>query len=250
MNLLEIISVWGIREPFSTLSHALGAVVALAATIFLVRRAREQGLKGRAVAVYGTTVALALGASALFHYVEVSPSRLELYAKIDHIAIFLVIAGTGTAIYSALTSRWTDQLIAVIWGLTIVAISVVMTEESLGGWKLASIYLAMGWVVSIGLFAVAQLGTWRRLRSFIAGALVFSVGAIVFATEWPVLWVGVMEGHEVFHVLVLIGEAFHFHFVYWYCTCPTAFCDTGSEAVSSESSASGFGSPGHGALST
>lgn len=232
MELLEIISVWGIREPFSTLSHALGAVAALGATIFLVRRARRQGLRGLAVAVYGVTVVLALTASALFHYVEVPPSRLDFYGTIDHVAIFLVIAGTGTAVYSTLESRWADRLVAIIWGLTILAVTAEITVESLGGWKRALIYLAMGWAGSTGLIAVVRLETWRPLRSFIAGAVVFSVGAVVFATDWPVLWPGIIEGHEVFHVLVLLGEAFHFHFVYQYCTCPTAFCRTGPEAVS------------------
>ncbi len=232
MELLEIISLWGIREPFSTLSHALGALLALGATVLLVRRARGQGRAGWATAVYGGTVVLAFSASSLFHYVEGPPGRLDLYGKIDHVAIFLLIAGTGTAIYSALKARWADQLLALAWGLTLLAIAVELTVESLGGWKIAMIYLAVGWTCSLGLFATAQLAPWRRLRSFIAGALAFSVGAVVFATEWPVLWPGVVEGHEVFHVLVLIGEAFHFHFVYRYCTCPTAFCEPGSVLAS------------------
>jgi len=228
MKLLEIFSLWGIREPFSTVSHAFGALVALGATVVLVRRARGQGRPGWAMAVYGGTVVLAFTASALFHYVETSPSRLDLYGKIDHVAIFLLIAGTGTAIYSALEARWADHLLALTWGLTLLAIVVELTVDSLGGWKIAVIYLTVGWTCSLGLFATAQFAPWRRLRSFVIGALVFSVGAVVFATEWPVLWPGVIEDHEVFHVLVLIGEAFHFHFVYRYCTCPTAFCETGS----------------------
>jgi hemolysin III len=232
MELLEIISVWGIREPFSTLSHALGALVALGATIALVLHARRQGRTGWAVAVYGVTVVLAFSASALFHYVETSPERLDLYGKIDHVAIFLLIAGTGTAIYSALDAWWASQLLALTWGLTLVAIAVELTVESLGGWQIAVIYLALGWTCSLGLFATARLAPWRRLRSFVAGALAFSVGAVVFATGWPVLWPGVIGGHEVFHGLVLIGEAFHFHFVYRYCTCPAAFCEPDSVLAS------------------
>lgn len=228
---LEIISVWGIREPFSTLSHALGALLALGATVVLVRRAREQGQKGRAVAVYGATVVLALVASAVFHYVTVPPGRLDVYGQIDHTAIFLVMAGTGTAIYSALESRWADQLVIATWGLTILAIVVKLTVESLGDWGTIIIYLAVGWTCSMGLFVMAQSANWRRLRSFVAGALVFSLGAVVFATEWPVVWPGIIEGHEVFHVLVLIGEAFHFHFVHQYCTYPILFREEQSEAM-------------------
>lgn len=224
MEVLDIISVWGIREPFSTLSHAVGALVALGATAALVRRARRQGRTGWAMAVYGGSVVVAFSASALFHYVETSPSRLELYGKIDHVAIFLLIAGTGTAIYSALEAWWANQLLALIWGLTLSGIAAKLAVDSLGGWHAAVIYLALGWMCSLGVFVTAQFASWRRLRSFMAGVLAFSVGAVVFATDWPVLWPGVIEGHELFHVLVLAGEAFHFQFVYRYCTCPWAFC--------------------------
>jgi len=223
--LLDVVPFWGLREPFSALSHGLGALLAAWATAHLVRKARSNGLVGRAVGVFGTTVVLAFAASALFHTVDVPPDRLDLYGKIDHAAIFLVVAGTGTAIYSMLEGQWSDQLLAATWGLTIVAIVAKLSIESLGGWETAALHLTVGWVCSIGLFAVATSDHWRRMSSFVAGALFFTIGAVVFATDWPVLWPGFVEGHEVFHVLVLVGEAFHFHFVYHYCTCPDAFCD-------------------------
>lgn len=75
MEFLEIISVWSIREPFSTLSHAVGALVAVAATVALIRQAREQGRRVRAAAVYGGPVVVAFSASALFHIAE--PARVK-----------------------------------------------------------------------------------------------------------------------------------------------------------------------------
>lgn len=238
--LLDILPAWGLREPFSAVSHGFGALLALGATFFLVQRARERGLKGRTVGLFGTTVVLAFGASALFHAVDVSPGRLDIYGKVDHAAIFLVVAGTGTAIYSTLETRWADQLLAVTWGLTILAITTKLSIGSLGEWATAGLHLAVGWAASIGLLVLAFSGHWRRLRSFLIGALFFSVGAVVFATEGPVLWPGVIEGHEVFHVLVLVGEAFHFHFVYRYCTCPAAFCESQLE-MATDASPSGLG---------
>jgi len=229
--LLDILPAWGLREPFSALSHGLGALLALGATVPLVRRARNRGLKGRAVAVFGAAVVLAFTASALFHAVEVPPAQLKWYGTLDHAAIFLVVAGTGTAIYSTLEQRWADQLLAATWGLAILAIVVKLTVRSLGGWSTAALHLTVGWAASIGLVVLAFSGHWERLRSFIIGGVFFTIGAVFFATEWPVLWPGVIEGHEVFHVLVLVGEAFHFHFVYRYCTCPRAFCRPSLETV-------------------
>lgn len=230
-DVLGTISMWGIRDPFSMLSHALGALLALGATVFLVRRARQNGMMGRAVTIYGASVVVALAASALFHYVEVDSSRLLLYKKIDHAAIFLVMAGTGTAIYASLESHWAGRLIAITWGLSIIGIAVKLIVWPLGIWETASMYLAVGWTSSVGLFVLAPTATWRRLRLFIVGALIFSIAAVVFATKWPVLWPGVIEGHEVFHVLVLIGKALHFRFIYLYCTRPSAFRAASAEPV-------------------
>jgi hemolysin III len=238
--LLDIQPALGMREPFSALSHGLGAVVAAVATVLLVREARSNGETGRSVAVFGATVVLVFAASALFHTVTVPPDRLDLYGRVDHTAIFLVIAGTGTAIYSMLETRWSDQLLAATWGLTILGIAAKLTIDSLGGWETAAMHLTVGWVCSIGIFAIAFSDHWRRLQSFVAGALFFTIGAIVFATDWPVVWPGIVEGHEVFHVLVLAGEAFHFYFVYHYCTCPTAFCEPPLD-IAGDAAASGVG---------
>lgn len=229
VGFLGIISLWGIRDPFSMLSHALGALLALGATVVLVRRARQHGMKGWGVAVYGLSLVLGLTASAVFHYVEVDSDRLLLYKKIDHAAIFLVMAGTGTAIYATLQTRWADRLIAAIWGMSVIGIAVKLIVWPLGMWETASMYLAVGWTSSMGVLKLPPAATWRRLRLFIAGAVVFSLAAVVFATKWPVLWPGVIEGHEVFHVLVLLGEALHLRFVYLYCTSPRAFSEANED---------------------
>jgi len=210
------------RDPFSMLSHFLGALLSLVATIFLVRKARAQGLKGRGVAIYGVMMTLTFAASALFHYVDPANPRIELYKRIDHAAIFLMIAGTGTAIYASLRTTWANRLIALLWGLTLVGLVVKLTWWSMALWMTSLVYLALGWIGCIGLLGIAKAVGWRHLWLFFGGGIVFSIGAVVFATGWPVVWTGVFEAHEVFHVLVLCGAALHYGFIYKYCTDPTA----------------------------
>lgn len=221
--LLAGMPLWSLRDPFSTISHLAGALLSIVVTVVLVRRARRQGLKGRAVSIYGLTVTLAFTASALFHAVDADSSRLVLLKKLDHAAIFLVMAGTGTAIYAVLGRPWTDKVIAAMWAVTMVAMTVKMLVWPMALWMTALFYVATGWLCCIGLFAIAQAGSWRQLRLFLGGAIVLSLGAVVFATEWPVVWPGVIEGHDVFHLLVLVGVGLHFRFAYLYCTCADAF---------------------------
>lgn len=211
------------RDPFSMVSHLLGALLSLGATLLLVHRARAQGLKGRGVALYGLMMTLTFAASALFHYVDPASPRLELYKRIDHAAIFLMIAGTGTAIYASLRTSWANRLIAFLWGLTLIGIVVKLTWWNMALWMTALVYVALGWVSCMGLIALAQAVGWRHLWLFFAGGIAFSVGAVVFATGWPVLWSGALSAHDLFHLLVLLGAALHYRFIYAYCTDPEAF---------------------------
>ncbi len=215
--MLQTISYWGIRDPVSMFTHALGALLAMAATVVLVRRVRQSGRRGRAVAVYGVCVVIALMASALFHGIDAASARYTLFNKIDHAAIFLVVAGTGTAIYEALGARWSELLIGATWGVNLTAVAVKLIVWPMAPWGTALMYLGVGWTSSAGLGVVLHRSSWHQLSLFLAGAGVFTLGAVVFVTEWPVLWPGVVEGHEVFHVLVVMGLALHGAFIYQYC---------------------------------
>ena len=223
--MLQVISYWGIRDPVSTMTHLLGALAALAATVVLVRRARRAGHKGRAVTVYGVCVVLALAASATFHLVDATSPRFTLFHKIDHAAIFLVVAGTGTAIYESIGARWSDVLIAATWVVNLTAIVVKLLLWPVTPWLTATIYVSVGWTSSAGLGVVVPAARWHRLYHFLVGMVVLTLGAVVFVTEWPNPWPGVIEAHEVFHMLVLIGLGYHGCFVYQHCTGRSAWAD-------------------------
>lgn len=208
------------RDPFSMLSHLLGALASLAATVVLVRRARQNGLRGRGVAVYGGMMTLAFSASALFHFVASDSPRYDLYNKLDHVAIFLMIAGTGTAIYGALQARWADHLTSALWGCALLGILLKLAFWSMPDWLTATTYVTVGWLGSLGVLAIGRLVDGRPTRLFMSGAGVFTVSAVVYAADWPTIWAGVIDAHGVFHVLVLLGAAFHYGFVYRHCTAP------------------------------
>lgn len=209
------------RDPFSMASHLLGALVSLVATVVLVRRARRNGLKGRSAGVYGVMMTLAFSASALFHFVPSDSPQYELYNKLDHVAIFLMIAGTGTAIYGALQARWADHLTSALWGCALLGILLKLAFWSMPDWLTATTYLTVGWLGSLGVLAIGRLVDGRPTRLFMSGAGVFTVSAVVYAADWPTIWTGVVDAHGVFHVLVLLGAAFHYGFVYRHCTAPT-----------------------------
>lgn len=206
------------RDPFSMGSHLLGAVLSLVATYVIIRRARRADMRGLGVGVYGVLMTLAFSASALFHFVDAGSPRYELYNKMDHIAIFLMIAGTGTAIYYSFRVRWADLLTGALWGSAVLGIVLKMAFWSMPDWLTATIYLIVGWLGSLGVLAIGWTTDKRSIRLFLFGGVAFTIGAIVYATGWPTVWAGVIGAHEVFHILVLLGAALHYGFVYRHCT--------------------------------
>lgn len=216
--LLDVLPWLGIRDPISMLSHLLGAALSAVALAALLRRARRRGLPAEAhgtLMLYGVSMVLAFAASALFH----TPSEESvLLKKLDHAAIFLVIAGTCTAIYGSVRRRWASRLTAGLWLACGSALVVKMLLWPMPLWLTAAVYLVVALPALAGLPALGRVVGRRRLVSILAGGLLLLVGMVVFATRWPVLWPGVIEGHEVFHLLVLAAVGLHFHFIYAHAT--------------------------------
>lgn len=225
--LLDVQPWWILRDPFSALSHLVGALFSIVAAVLLVVRARRRGMSARGLArllAYGASMCFVFTASTLFHVFIRPPEELVFFKKLDHAAIFIFIAGTSTAFYGPLRVRWAVRLLIGIWLVAGVALVLKMVVWPMGLWVTAAVYLAVGWIAAAGIYRCACRTGWAYVWPFLAGALLFTVGAAVFAAEWPVLWPGVIEGHELFHVFVLAGTAFHFAAVYRYGTHPAPFC--------------------------
>lgn len=223
----DIISIWGVREPLSTFSHMSGAFLAGLGVLVLRRRARARSLPrdGRiGLTAYGFSVIFAFTASALFHYFPWKPAELVFFKKLDHAAIFAVIAGTCTVLLNAGRSPHRRLFIIACWTLCAAAAALKMLVWPMSLWMSAAIYLTVGWAGAASVLSALRDASWTELRLLVYGMIVLTISAVVFATETPVIWEGVVEGHELFHILVLIGAALHFHFILRYCTVPDGLC--------------------------
>ena len=207
------------RDPFSMGSHLLGALLSLAATVVAVRRACRNGRSGLRAGGYGLSMTIAFGASALFHYMPSTSALADLYQKIDHAAIFLMIAGTGTAMYGAFDMKRARRLTGLLWIAAALGIALKLTLWPMPSWLSAAIYLTLGWLGLGGLAALIRSRSVERppLYLFVLGAIAYTAGALVFAADAPALWPGAIDAHGTFHLLVLAGAAFHFGFIYRYC---------------------------------
>ncbi|MCZ2819144.1 hemolysin III family protein [Modestobacter sp. VKM Ac-2977] len=191
-----------------------GSVVAGAVLIPL---AAVQGARaGWSVALYCLTILGLFGVSALYHRRRWSPRGWKLMKRADHSMIFVFIAGTYTP-FALLavpepTGRW---LLALVWAGAVLGVALKVAWPHAPRWLGVPIYLALGWAAVFVLVDILQLAGVTALVLLCVGGLLYSVGAVAYASKRPNPWPGTFGYHEVFHALTIVAAICHYIAVYF-----------------------------------
>ena len=162
---------------------------------------------------------LLYGASATYHSVNFSERVIKIFRKIDHMMIFVLIAGSYTPVCMiTLGGKLGYTLLAVVWGIAILGMSIKAFWITCPKWFSSIIYIAMGWV------CVAVFGPlWRTLPAsaflwLLAGGIIYTIGGIIYALKLPLFNSQHVHfgSHEIFHLFVMGGSICHFIFMYLY----------------------------------
>jgi hemolysin III len=200
------------HDPVSAWTHGLWMLAAVPAGVLLVWRNRREAGKRVGTAVFAVTLVACLGASGFYHAASDGPLREALHT-LDHLGIYLLIAGSATPIaLSILRGWWRRWLLVQIWFLAAAGAMVRLTID-VAPWLSTVFYLAMGWVGVVTYFELARRVTHKGLRPLWAGGVCYSVGAAVNVMHWPDPWPGVFGSHELFHLCVMAGSACHYWFM-------------------------------------
>jgi hemolysin III len=189
-------------------------VPAFAGAVVLMVLVRDDPLRLATVAIYGAALVLLFGVSALYHTVGWRTSHRRAWRRADHATIFLMIAGTYTPIVTTLLDGWWRiALLAAVWSAAIAGASLTVAPLRLPRPVFVSLYLAIGWLaLIITPMLYARLGP-GLLAMLVAGGLLYSAGATMYALQRPRLWPRVFGYHEVFHLLVIAASAVFFIFI-------------------------------------
>lgn len=200
-----------LREPVNSLTHWAGAILALAGLIALLIVGWGTPLKVTSLIIYGASLIFLFSASATYHMVQVKDKALEIFRKIDHAAIYCLIAGTYTPFcINAFTGFWKWGMLTIIWSLAIIGIVIKVFIIRSPRWLNAGIYVAMGWLcVGASGQLLAALPAWV-LTWLIIGGVTYTLGAVVYSTKMFNFVPGVFGFHEVWHIFVLLAAAAHF----------------------------------------
>ncbi len=200
-----------IRDPFSALSHYAGAVFALIGLPVLISYHRDNVSWIVSTIVYISSLFLLFLASAVYHTIITTPNTLGIFRKIDHSAIYLLIAGTYTPFcVNAFSGFWKWGLLAIIWGLAAIGIGVKIFFIRAPRWVTAGVYVLMGW---LSVFAAREmLSTLSPVTVawLFAGGVIYTLGAAVYVSRRMDFIPGRFGFHEVWHIFVLLGALAHF----------------------------------------
>ncbi|HQV94030.1 MAG TPA: hemolysin III family protein, partial [Anaerolineales bacterium] len=173
-----------LREPVNSLTHWAGALLALGGLIALLIIGWDTPAKIISLAIYGVSLIAMFSASATYHMVQVKDRALEIFRKVDHAAIYLLIAGTYTPFcVNAFEGFWKWGMLTIIWSLAIIGIVVKVFYIRAPRWLNAGIYLVMGWLaVAAAGQMLAALPAWV-LAWLIIGGVLYTLGAVVYITK-------------------------------------------------------------------
>jgi hemolysin III len=208
-----------LREPFNGLTHLAGGLLASVGLIVLLVTAASAGRADQLVAfgVFGFSLIALYAASALYHLLPLSAAGVARLRRIDHMSIFLLIAGTYTPFcLLALDGGWRVGLLGLIWSLALCGILLKFLWMDAPRWLSVVLYLGMGWIALIAAPALFRVVPSGGMAWVLAGALVYSVGALIYGLKRPNPIPGVFGFHELWHLFVMVGSACHFWAVLGY----------------------------------
>ena len=199
-------------ERVNSISHLIGTGLALAGLVVLVVQASLKGDPWKIVSfsIYGGTLVGLYLFSTLYH--SVRGASKKVFQKIDHSAIYLLIAGSYTP-FALVTLRgaWGWSIFGIIWGLALFGI--IQDTFFVSGRRILSvvIYLLMGWLALVAIRPLAHALSGAGMAWLVAGGVFYTVGVLFYALDKKIA-----VGHEIFHFFVLAGSACHYFTILLY----------------------------------
>jgi len=200
-----------LRDPISGLSHLAAALAALMGLGWMLYLGRANPSKEAALLVYGISLVAMFSASATYHLVKAGPEIILRLRKLDHSAIFLLIAGTYTPICLYFFSGFFQWgLPVIVWAMAISGVTIKIFMIKAPRWLTAGIYLVMGWLCIMAIGQMVASMPVAAISWLIAGGLFYSFGAVVYITKKPDFYPDFFGFHELWHIFVILGALAHF----------------------------------------
>jgi len=209
------------KDPASAITHFIGCLMAVFAAVPLLLRAARQPDKIHVVSlsIFIVSMILLYAASTVYHTLDISPKINKRLKKMDHMMIFILIAGTYTPICSiAIGGTVGYGLLALVWGIAVTGIVIKALWIHCPKWFSSAMYIGMGWVCVLAFTQLLNALSPAAFAWLLAGGIIYTIGGVIYALKLPLFNSRHKNfgTHEIFHLFVMAGSACHFIVMYSY----------------------------------
>ena len=207
------------RDPFSSYSHFIGAILSIIEMVILIITAISHGnsnISIFSVVIFGLSMLALYSASSIYHFASPeNPRRVKRLRKLDHSMIYVLIAGTYTPIYlNCVPKPHAYYFMTMMWAIAIVGIIVKMFWMNAPRWISTMFYVLMGWAIIFDI-KVLSLIDIKAVILIALGGIAYTIGAVIYIFKKPQI-TKTIGFHELFHIFIMIGTSFHFLAVWLY----------------------------------
>lgn len=202
-------------ERVAAYSHLFGVVASLTGLIILLCVTWGRWDYFLVSLIYGLGAICMFLASGMYHSQKQEENAVNIWRKLDHVAIFIMIAGTYTPMsYIYLEGAWFWSIICVQWACVLAGLFFKVFYLRAPRIIPPILYLLMGWMAIIPINIL-----WHNMSSLsfsllVGGGVAYSIGAVIYALKKPNPLPGVFGFHEIFHIFILLGALLHYFMVY------------------------------------
>lgn len=211
-----------VKDPGSALTHFIAFVAAIFLTPVLLVHVALTGanfMTLTSLSVFMISMILLYGASSAYHTFNLSEHGNKVLKKIDHMMIFVLIAGSYTPVCLVVIGGTIGKtLLLLVWSIALVGMIFKMCWVTCPKWVSSVIYIGMGWVCLLAFPQIISSLPTTGFLWLLVGGIIYTVGGVIYALKFPVFGgkFRYFGSHELFHVFVMVGNLCHFVMMYYY----------------------------------
>ena len=207
------------KDPGSAITHFIGMLMAIfAATPLMIKAAlMPDKIHSISLGIFMISMILLYAASTLYHTLDLSERANRIFRKIDHMMIFVLIAGTYTPVcLIVLGGTGGLVLFSIVWGAAIAGILIKAFWITCPKWFSSLLYIGMGWLFVLMFTQIINNLSHAAFGWLLAGGIIYTVGGVIYALKLPLFNSRHKNfgSHEIFHLFVMGGSICHFIFMY------------------------------------
>lgn len=208
-----------LKDPGSAITHFIAMIAAIGASVPLLLKASRgtEKLHVLALAIFIDSMILLYAASTLYHTLDISEKVNRILKKIDHMMIFVLIAGTYTPVCMIVLGNKTGwMLLGLVWGIAAAGILLQMIWIDCPKWFSSIIYIAMGWICVLAMTQLVAALQGAAFWWLLSGGIIYTIGGVIYALKLPIFNKKHKNfgSHEIFHLFVMAGSLCHYIMMY------------------------------------